>query len=270
MLENGQNSPNDATPNLSDNLLASLIEDQSKIDSLRLELQAMKLRAEAAEASNKDLQDQLKQAEDRAYQAEERERLSKMETDEAKNKDTQTGFGTENKFFEFVKKEFNPEADDGNLAIVYGDVNNLKHVNDNFGHDSGDALIFSAAVFIKHFFRGDTYIHLHGDEFLIICSNHNNNPNFSEEFPKTVASRYQEKPPQSFPEVIDTLPTQVDPQSVNIAFGVAVYNKELDHGNLLNTRHRADLAMINTKQEMKKDPQESPLPNLADQASVSE
>ena len=57
----------------------------------------------------------------------------------------------------------------GRVYIVYVDIDNLKKMNDNYGHDIGDLAIKGAALCIRNVFD-DTNIHVRmgGDEFLIM------------------------------------------------------------------------------------------------------
>lgn len=64
---------------------------------------------------------------------------------------------------EYRKK---PVAD---IGVAYFDINGLKTVNDNQGHEAGDRLIKSAAEGINSVFAGDTY-RIGGDEFIVITS----------------------------------------------------------------------------------------------------
>lgn len=58
-----------------------------------------------------------------------------------------------------------------NLAIVYVDINNLKPINDTFGHQNGDRLIkLFAGILKKNIRPTDTVAHLHGDEFVILLN----------------------------------------------------------------------------------------------------
>jgi diguanylate cyclase (GGDEF)-like protein/PAS domain S-box-containing protein len=60
------------------------------------------------------------------------------------------------------------------LCIFYLDIDNLKTVNDNKGHETGDLLIKTAASIMKSALReADMISRLGGDEFLIICPNCN-------------------------------------------------------------------------------------------------
>ena len=54
------------------------------------------------------------------------------------------------------------------VTICYLDVNDLKHVNDTYGHDEGDSLIKVVVATVQKFLRGsDIICRLGGDEFLI-------------------------------------------------------------------------------------------------------
>lgn len=54
------------------------------------------------------------------------------------------------------------------------DLNNLKIVNDNFGHDKGDELIKKLAELLKYIFNKDSYLYrIGGDEFIVFLENKN-------------------------------------------------------------------------------------------------
>ena len=58
------------------------------------------------------------------------------------------------------------------FTIFFLDLNNLKTINDNYGHLAGDALIKCVAESLKRTFRdGDHLIRMGGDEFYIILEN---------------------------------------------------------------------------------------------------
>lgn len=55
------------------------------------------------------------------------------------------------------------------LTFIIGDVNNLKLVNDAFGHKSGDKLIKDAAKFLREYFRKEDIVaRWGGDEFTVL------------------------------------------------------------------------------------------------------
>lgn len=52
-------------------------------------------------------------------------------------------------------------------AVIFADIDGLKRVNDQLGHDAGDALIRDAAFVLRHSFReADVVSRLGGDEFV--------------------------------------------------------------------------------------------------------
>lgn len=55
------------------------------------------------------------------------------------------------------------------FCLCFVDVNNLKHVNDKFGHNEGDQLIQLIASTIASSLTGDGHLFRHGgDEFIIL------------------------------------------------------------------------------------------------------
>ncbi|GGK19850.1 hypothetical protein GCM10008955_11570 [Deinococcus malanensis] len=63
------------------------------------------------------------------------------------------------------------EADSEELCLALVDVDGLKLVNDQLGHDAGDRLIrrFARAV-ARHLGNGQQVFRLGGDEFVVLCS----------------------------------------------------------------------------------------------------
>jgi diguanylate cyclase (GGDEF)-like protein len=58
------------------------------------------------------------------------------------------------------------------LSIILLDVDHFKSINDNFGHDSGDAILRSVARSVKDSVRGsDILFRYGGEEFVILLSN---------------------------------------------------------------------------------------------------
>lgn len=55
------------------------------------------------------------------------------------------------------------------IHVIYGDMNNLKSLNDYYGHEKGDkAIQVCAEVLKKHFGKNSTLFRFGGDEFLIV------------------------------------------------------------------------------------------------------
>ena len=74
-----------------------------------------------------------------------------------------------------IKFKFNPIP----FSVAYCDINGLKIINDNLGHDAGDKLIAAAADILKEVFKDDNIYRAGGDEFSII-STHSSEHEFEE------------------------------------------------------------------------------------------
>ena len=58
------------------------------------------------------------------------------------------------------------------LAVIYIDLNNLKYVNDKFGHQAGDNILKAIGnIFFNTIRKEDIAIRIGGDEFLILIPN---------------------------------------------------------------------------------------------------
>ncbi len=76
--------------------------------------------------------------------------------------DSMTGLANRRAFYEQIANRPGREP----FAILVMDLDGLKQVNDQFGHDAGDAFIISAArAFERVMRKGDTLARMGGDEF---------------------------------------------------------------------------------------------------------
>lgn len=74
-------------------------------------------------------------------------------------------------FFEQTMRRLDQEAS-RSVALIIGDVDGLKKVNDTFGHAQGDELIRQTAAAIKNAVRNeDVVARIGGDEFIILLEN---------------------------------------------------------------------------------------------------
>ena len=78
-----------------------------------------------------------------------------------------------------IKFKFEPIP----FSVAFCDINGLKIVNDNQGHDAGDKLIAAAADILKEVFKDDNIYRAGGDEFSII-STHSTEQEFEEKIKK--------------------------------------------------------------------------------------
>lgn len=56
-------------------------------------------------------------------------------------------------------------------AAIFGDINGLKYINDNYGHEQGDKLISKFANILSNYFRKNSCYRISGDEFIVLCNN---------------------------------------------------------------------------------------------------
>lgn len=162
----------------------------------------------------------------------------KKELEEAEREgitDALTGCYNRNYFEKFRKHIFDPERDDKKIGLIFVDLNDLNVINDTMGHEAGDELLKSAANLLKSSFRKDDteVVRFGGDEFVIICHNYQNDEKFEETLNLIMKER-------------------VANSSISFAFGVAVYDKDIDLIGIANTLNRADDFMYRHKNEMKR------------------
>ncbi|MBO4539412.1 MAG: GGDEF domain-containing protein, partial [Clostridia bacterium] len=86
--------------------------------------------------------------------------------------DVMTGFGNKTAYLDTVNL-INKKIKDGNafFSVAMFDINGLKSINDNFGHEVGDTIISDAASVIKQVFDQKRVFRIGGDEFLAILEN---------------------------------------------------------------------------------------------------
>ena len=117
------------------------------------------------------------------------------------------------------------ETFDGPYGVVFADLNGLKRVNDEGGHDAGDNLIKKAAMLLTEVFKGYDIYRAGGDEFLVIAAHCTE---------------------QSFAAKVDTLRARAaDPDDVSFSVGSVFNSAGIDIRDILKT---ADDAMYADKE----------------------
>ncbi len=95
-----------------------------------------------------------------------------MEENKAVYRDDLTGLLNRKGYYEkaeAVLKE--ARGSKRSFAIIYGDLNRFKQVNDNYGHKEGDkALIMTASLLVEGSHKSDVVARLSGDEFIILST----------------------------------------------------------------------------------------------------
>lgn len=133
-------------------------------------------------------------------------------------------------------KEMNSYNHRRNAAIIVFDLNNLKKVNDIYGHQEGDLHITEAARLISLMFseKGKVF-RIGGDEFCVIC------PELPEkEIQKAISSLYN----------LISEENQTSLRDLSIACGYAQYDYQ-NGENISASLSRADNAMYTHKTKMK-------------------
>ena len=81
--------------------------------------------------------------------------------------DSLTMLGNRNKFNLDINKI--PEQGQQPVGIIYLDINGMKRINDEYGHNHGDIALICTGNKIKLLFPADYLYRIGGDEFVIIC-----------------------------------------------------------------------------------------------------
>jgi diguanylate cyclase (GGDEF)-like protein len=118
-----------------------------------------------------------------------------------------------------LKLEFNPKP----FNVGFFDLNGLKTINDNGGHDQGDKLLVYSAALLKEIFTDDKIYRAGGDEFVIISFDSK--------------KRFEEK-------IEETRKRASDPEWMYFAIG---YYHDESSGNLRLAMRYADEAMYKDK-----------------------
>lgn len=88
-------------------------------------------------------------------------------------RDDLTGLLNRRGFYSLASKHLKlAQREDWDLALIYADLDDLKAINDRFGHPAGDtALIAIANILRKTFRTSDLIARLGGDEFVVLALN---------------------------------------------------------------------------------------------------
>jgi len=142
-------------------------------------------------------------------------------------------------FMELLEKQLQQARRGGRtFSILLGDCDNLKIVNDKYGHEAGNLLLRSIADNFRHCLRGcDFAARYGGDEFTVLL------PDTSVEEAMLVAKRIKET------LVATSFNYRGNTISTNISIGIASYPEHGDSAELL-LRH-ADEGMYVNKRESK-------------------
>jgi diguanylate cyclase (GGDEF)-like protein len=128
------------------------------------------------------------------------------------------------------------------FAIGVFDCDNLKYINDFYGHDKGDIYIKKASQLICRVFQHSPVFRIGGDEFAVILKN--------DDF------RDREKLFAQFRKERAEIRASAEHEweQANISMGAAVYDPETDPA-VIDVARRADKAMYENKRLRKENQQ---------------
>ena len=134
---------------------------------------------------------------------------------------------------ERVDKEY-----DIDLAVAVFDCNNLKQVNDQYGHEKGDIYLRNACQFVCKVFDHSPVFRVGGDEFVVFLMN--------EDFKNRdkLFHQFEHKLRET------NLAAENKWDEINIAYGLAVFDPDIDD-YLTDTVNRADKCMYDNKAKSK-------------------
>ena len=150
--------------------------------------------------------------------------------------DTLTGINNRNSYMEYLdiledKLKSNPDMV---FSVVVFDINQLKMINDDYGHDMGDKLIITIADEIRKVFGGNRIYRVGGDEFVAILDEPDPSAKITL-LKDRIALRSKEKPIRKDLDL-----------EIAISAGCAAYDPDTDR-NYSDVFHRADNAMYTDK-----------------------
>ena len=112
------------------------------------------------------------------------------------------------------------------LAVVFADLNGLKPVNDNQGHDAGDNLLKEASFVLRDYFDNGEIYRAGGDEFLVIII---------------------DQPKEELEERIKKL-RENSMIPGNVSFAIGFYYDD-NGGDIRKAMHEADVRMYEDKKQ---------------------
>ncbi len=128
------------------------------------------------------------------------------------------------------------DADEPKAAFAIGmfDCDNLKIINDKYGHEKGDVYLLSACRLICRVFQHSPVFRIGGDEFSVVLQNedYKNRDTLAQQFSAAMLE-HNELAGNEW-------------EQVHVAMGIAVYDAQTDH-NVSDVMRRADELMYMNK-----------------------
>jgi diguanylate cyclase (GGDEF)-like protein len=141
--------------------------------------------------------------------------------------------------YDKMKESLQQQIDQGtaSFAFVMIDVNNLKDINDHFGHDCGDKYIFGSCHIFCNIYKQSPIYRIGGDEFVVLLQN--NNYNNRNKLLKTMETEFQKTRDNT---------SRKPWERYSVAYGMSEYRKGDSVDDVFK---RADESMYRKKMEIK-------------------
>lgn len=152
-----------------------------------------------------------------------------------------TGIGNRTAFEEHLVELEKIKGSIPGVGIIMFDVNDLKYVNDNLGHHSGDDMLIKSAEIISSSFNDNDCecFRIGGDEFAVLLKG------------EDVVRRY-ETGIEAFKNNVKMHNDLPDKEfRISIAHGFSIYDKNSGMQKLMDVYRQADMEMYKNKKEMK-------------------
>ena len=156
------------------------------------------------------------------------------------NKDALTGIRNKTAYDkEIAQLEKSLEEGDLEFGIAMVDLNDLKHINDTFGHDKGNISIIKLCTVVCSIFKHSPVFRVGGDEFVAILKNHD--------------YEHREELKDQFKDALTALldEEKLHPwERISASIGIGVYDKNTDK-TVSDVFKKADDLMYEDKKIMK-------------------
>ncbi len=141
-------------------------------------------------------------------------------------------------YIQILQNQMDDPGQDLKFGIGVFDCDNLKQINDSYGHDKGDEYLKAASRLICQVFQHSPVFRIGGDEFAVILQNEDLQ-NREELIRQFEISRK---------EICEKAKNRWE--QVRVAFGLAVYDRENDPA-VIDVARRADQLMYENKRQRK-------------------
>lgn len=156
-------------------------------------------------------------------------------------KDELTGLYNRRGFFTLAEQALRyARRKNKNCLVIYADLDNLKTVNDKFGHAAGSQMLIDTANIFEKFFRdSDIIARLGGDEFVILAQDTSSSED------KIIRERLENK-------IEEFNRTYANPFAISVSFGIASFDPKSTETieNLISEADRLMYAQKKKKKEL--------------------